>query len=475
VFHRWTERGSHASRKTMGVVRGAAPKQGRLVRGLLGLCLLPTPFACGGGLEGELSRFDGSDLPVAVLDTAGQEIPDEPKIEGRLRVYAAGVEGLAALAAPATHFDGSVAIEVRGYTSQALPKKQYGFEVRDAQARDADVSLLGLPAESDWILHAPFVDKSLMRNQLAYELSRRMGRYAPRTEFLELFLIDDRAAAPELFHYRGVYVLTERIERGVDRVDIERLEPSMMTEPEVAGGYLLEWTERSRLERGEVMFSTRRAEALLIRYPKPEDVTDAQVAWIHSYVDDLEAALSLLGREPDSEAFESYLDLDACVDYFLLSELLRNHDVFVASTFIHKPRAGKLVMGPMWDLDRALGDVELDGNWSATGWLLPSRGWGRDLFLSRRFQQRYVERWREHRQSALDLVQLGEIIGATERRLEGPAARNFEKWRVLGQYVKANRAPYSKSFREEIDKLTLWLGERAIWMDEHIEELRGPE
>jgi hypothetical protein len=458
----------------MRVVRGA-PTQRRLVGGLLGLCVLPSTIACGGDLEGELSHFDGSDLPVAVLDTNGQEIRDEPKIEGRIRVYAAGVDGLAALAAPATHFDGSLAIEVRGYTSQEFPKKQYGFETRDAEARDADVSLLGLPAESDWILHAPFVDKSLMRNHLAYELSRRMGRYAPRTEFLELFLIDDQAAAPELFHYRGVYVLTERLERGVDRVDIERLEPSMRTAPEIEGGYLLEWTERKRSERGEMMFSTRRAEALLIRYPKAEDVTDAQVSWIHSYVDDLEAALSLLGREPGSEVFENYLDLDACVDYFLLSELLRNHDVFVASTFIHKPRAGKLVMGPMWDLDRAFGDVEFDGNWRATGWLLPSRGWGRDLFLSHRFQQRYVERWREHRQSALDLVQLGEIIGATERRLEGAAARNFEKWRVLGQYVKANRAPYSKSFREEIDKLTLWLDERARWMDEHIEELREPE
>jgi hypothetical protein len=454
----------------MRVVRGA-PKRRRLVWGLLGLCVLPFTIACGVDLEGELSHFDGSDLPVAVLDTAGREIRDEPKSDARVRVYAAGIDGLAALAAPATHFDGSLAIEVRGYTSQAFPKKQYGFETRDADGRDADVSLLGLPPESDWILHAPFVDKSLMRNHLAYEFSRRMGRYAPRTEFLELFLVDDRAATPELFHYRGVYVLTERIERGIDRVDIERLEPSMTTEPGVAGGYLLEWTERERIESGEVMFSTRRAEALLIRYPKAEDVTDTQAAWIHSYVDDLEAALSLLEREPDSDAFENYLDLDACVDYFLLSELLRNHDVFVASTFIHKPRAGKLVMGPMWDLDRAFGDVEFDGNWRPTGWLLPSRGWGRDLFLSRRFRQRYVERWREHRQSALDLVQLGEIIAATEQRLEGAAARNFEKWQVLGHYVKANRAPYSKSFGEEIDKLRRWLDDRARWMDEHIEDL----
>ncbi len=439
---------------------------------LLGLGLGAALFACGDeDLEGELSRFEGGDLPVAVVDTSGQAIRDEPKIEGRLSLHAPPVGGLDALSEPALLFDEPIAIEVRGYTSQEFPKKQYGFETRDSAGSDADVSLLGLPAEADWILHAPFMDKSLMRNHLAYAFSRRMGRYAPRTEFLELFLLDHGAEAPELAHYRGLYVLTERIKRGVDRVDIESLEPAMATEPDISGGYLLEWTQDKRLEPGEVAFSTRHAEALLVRYPKPEDVSEAQVAWIRSYVEQLEASLALLDRDPDSDAFESFLELDACIDYFLLSELLRNHDVFVASTFVHKARAGKLIMGPLWDLDRAFGDVEFGGNWRATGWLMPSRGWGRELFQSRRFRQRYLERWREHRESGLDTAELVQLIGTTEQKLEAAAARNFEKWLVLGRYVKANRAPYSESFAEEIQKLTEWLEERAAWMDEHIAEL----
>ena len=436
------------------------------------LCAALSATGCGDDdLEGELSRFDGSDLPVAVVDTAGNAIRDEPKIDARLSLHAAPIEGLEALEVPVAHFDGPIAIELRGYTSLEFPKKQYGFETRDPIGGDVDVSLLGLPPDSDWILHAPFMDKSLMRNHLAYELSRRMGRYAPRTEFVELFLLDDGVDAPEIEHYRGVYVLTERIKRGPSRVDIERLEPGMLAEPDIRGGYLLEWTQSKRVEPSELGFSTRHAEALLVRYPKPEDASDEQLAWIHAYIDQLEAALSLLEREPESEAFESFLDLDACVDYFLLSELLRNHDVFVASTFIHKARAGKLVMGPQWDLDRAFGDVEFDGNWRPTGWLLPSRGWGRELFQSIRFRQRYVERWRAHRQSALDATQLGAVIRAATQKLAAAADRNFEKWLVLGRYVKVNRAPYSASFAEEIDKLTAWLEERAAWMDEHIEEL----
>jgi hypothetical protein len=192
---------------------------------------------------------------------------------------------------------------------------------------------------------------------------------------------------------------------------------------------------------------------------------------IERYVAAFEAALALLASDPDSSAFESYLDVDAAVDYCLLSELLRNHDVFVAGTFVHKPRTGGLVFGPIWDLDRAFGDVELDGNWRAEGWLLTKRGWAQELLRSTRFRQRYVERWHMHRTQALDSTQMGQLIFGLELELAGAAERNFQKWPILGRYVKANRAPYSESFEEEVEKMSRWLDERAAWMDAHIAEL----
>jgi len=427
-------------------------------------------LGCAEDYEGALEAFEDSNLPVVVLDTAGQDIVDEPKVDAALRLYSAPVLGLEALTAAPT-LASPIAVEVRGYTSQEFPKKQYGFEARTADGQDQDLSVLGLPEEEDWVLHAPFMDKSLMRNALGYELSRRMGRYAPRTRFVELFLLDDGATAAGLEHYRGLYVLTERIKRGAERVPIEKLEATDAEEPAIGGGYLLEWTQRARVGGEEVSITSEHAQALLVSYPKPEELSPAQHGWIQGYVAAFEAALALLESDPESQEFENYLDLDAAVDFCLLSELVRNHDVFVASTFIHKPRGGRLVLGPIWDLDRAFGDVEFDGNWRTEGWLLPERGWARELLRSNHFRQRYSERWQLHRSEALDSAALVQLIFSLELELSGAAERNFQRWPILGRYVKANRAPYSATFGEEVAKMSSWLEERASWMDAHVSEL----
>jgi hypothetical protein len=149
------------------------PIRRRFSGGVLAAAVLAV--ACGDEYESELSAFHGGDLPVVVVDTAGQRIVDEPKIGAQLHLFAAPVAGLAALTQPAARAQ-PIAIEVRGYTSQEFPKKQYGFEARAASGADADIAPLGMPAEADWVLHAPFMDKSLMRNALGYELSRRSER-----------------------------------------------------------------------------------------------------------------------------------------------------------------------------------------------------------------------------------------------------------------------------------------------------------
>ena len=112
-----------------------------------------------------------------------------------------------------SNFEGRIGIEVRGKTSQFFPKRQYGFEIWDDNDNDKDVSLLQLPAESDWVLNGPYSDKTLMRNYLAYEFSNRIGRYASRTRFVELFLSEREDVRIGARHYAGVYLLMEKIKR----------------------------------------------------------------------------------------------------------------------------------------------------------------------------------------------------------------------------------------------------------------------
>ena len=108
----------------------------------------------------------------------------------------------------------NIAIEIRGKSSQMFPKKQYGFETRDQENEDMDVSLLDMPEEEDWILQAPYSDKSLIRNVLIYDLSREIGRYASRVKFVELTLNDVND---------GVYVFMEKLKRDKNRIDINDL------------------------------------------------------------------------------------------------------------------------------------------------------------------------------------------------------------------------------------------------------------
>jgi hypothetical protein len=417
-------------------------------------------------MEGELSHFDGSELPVVVIDTHAREIPDEPKVLADLRMFAGGVATLSALDSAQPDVQCQLGIERRGHSSQQFPKQQYGVQLRDASGESVTMSLLGMPAAANWVLGAPFMDKSLMRNYLAYELSRAIGLYAPRTAFVELFLDDDGASRIGLEHYRGVYVLTEKIERGADRVDVEELVPSDASEPQISGGYLLEWTYAERLDDSDRWLQTPSGTVIRIAYPKPKDLTDAQQNWITDYVVAVERSL-----RDTSDGYDAWIDPETFVNYFLLNELLRNSDVFCDSTFMVKNRGGLLSMGPPWDFDRAVGDVGLDENSEAEGFLLPTRGWARYLLRHSDFLRRYREQWKQLRQGALGTEAMMGRIDSAVAALKDAPGRNFEKWHVLGRYVPVNHPPYSKTFDEEIDKVKAWLTERASWIDAHMDEL----
>lgn len=139
-----------------------------------------------------------TNLPLIFIDTQ-TDIVDEPKVTGKMQVI--NTEDGLNTPIQESEYDGAIGIEIRGQTSQGFPKKQYSLETRDAEGDNNNVSLLGMPEENDWILYAPYSDKSLMRNVLAYDLARVMGRYASRVEFAEVVLNGS---------YQGVYVLLEK-------------------------------------------------------------------------------------------------------------------------------------------------------------------------------------------------------------------------------------------------------------------------
>ncbi len=143
--------------------------------------VLSTSFA-------ETVNFESSNLPIVVINTHGQTIPDEYRIIADMGIIYNGPGQRNHVNDPFNNYDGKISIELRGSSSQMFPKKQYALETEDAQGENLNVSLLGLPEENDWILNGPYSDKSLIRNVLIYRLARDLGNYASRTRFCELVL-----------------------------------------------------------------------------------------------------------------------------------------------------------------------------------------------------------------------------------------------------------------------------------------------
>jgi hypothetical protein len=185
-------------------------------------------------IDAELEKFRAN-VPVVILNTFGQEILHSQKVLGSIRVLAP-TNGSASLTGPAD-FDGRGELHLRGNSSLRYLKRSYGVKTRDDSGQARAASIVGLPKDSDWILYAPYPDKTLLRDVLAYDLSRQMGHYASRTRFVEVF-VNQVGGKLSMRHYAGVFVLEEKIKRAKERVNLQKLGPEDNAEPNITGGYI---------------------------------------------------------------------------------------------------------------------------------------------------------------------------------------------------------------------------------------------
>ena len=187
------------------------------------------------GADTNLAGFN-STLPLVVIHTFGYGVTSLSNAPAWLQVISPGTNQTAALTATA-EFSGPAKLKRRGFSSLRFPKMSLSVETVDLQGDEQAVSLLGLPADSDWVLYAPYPDRTLLRDVLAYELSRRLGHYASHTRFVEVFLHDSTNHLSRA-HYAGVYVLEEKVKIAPHRVALRKLSPKDAAEPEITGGYL---------------------------------------------------------------------------------------------------------------------------------------------------------------------------------------------------------------------------------------------
>ncbi|UTW62351.1 CotH kinase family protein [bacterium SCSIO 12741] len=175
-----------------------------------------------------------SSLPIVRLTSA--KLNDSVKIPGTMEIAWNGEGQNTPFDQAGNHYDGHIAIKYRGNSTLEFPKKSFRIETQDSVGENNNVSLFGFPKENDWVLYAPYSDKSLLRNYLTYNLGRTLWEYAPRTQLVEVF---------HNGYYLGVYVFTEKVKRDKNRVAIKKLDSSEVALPDLSGGYMLriDWPE----------------------------------------------------------------------------------------------------------------------------------------------------------------------------------------------------------------------------------------
>ncbi len=408
-----------------------------------------------------------SNLPIAVVDTMGKGISQTTQTLSFASFINTKRDGRTRLT-DTPNFAGRAGINIRGQSSAGFAKKQYHFETWDQYDQDTDVSILGFPADSDWILQGPYSDKSLMRNFLSYKWSNDLGQYAVRTRFIEVFLNTDGRGI-SMSDYVGVYVFMEKIKRGTDRVDVAALEPSDNTEPQISGGYIF---KKDKSSPGETVFRTSRGLEVRVVEPKMVDITPEQVDWLQHYLNEFESVLYGSNFMDPVNGYAKYIDVGSFIDVHILVELTKNIDGFRLSTYMSKDRSGKINMGPVWDYNLSLGNADYLQGWIPTGWYYPQLGdgdypWWRRLFEDPVFRLRYADRWFELRENLLSTGRLLQDIDITAALLSEAQVRNFDRWHILGSYVWPNWF-IAETYDEEINWMSGWLEQRLDWMDSQI-------
>lgn len=423
-------------------------------------------------------QFDSSNLPIVVINTEnGVSIPDSPKVNATMGIIYNGPGVRNYMTDPFNEFSGDIGIELRGSSSQSFPKKQYGLETRDPWGNSHDVTIFNMAYDNDWVLFAPYSDKSLIRNVMAYEMGWDTEQYAPRTQLCEVVLNGS---------YDGVYVFTEKIKRKDGKVGMYDLEPGDISGNEITGDYIV---KVDKMTGGGVPAWTSPYEPFpgagtTIKYqlhdPELDSLVPVQLNYIQNYITDFETAVDGVNFADPVLGYRPYIDVESFIDFILVNEVSKNVDGYRISTYLHKLRineGGKFRAGPLWDFNLAYGNAnycqggntsgwELDFNQVCPGGLANPFYWQK-LVQDPEFAHEMNCRYQELRLGAWHTDSLMARIDTLAAYIDEAQQRNFQRWPILGTYVWPNNF-IGSTYAEEVNYLKTWLTDRLIWMDQNM-------
>ena len=398
------------------------------------------------GHEGEgddSSLYQVTNLPTVTIHTLNGEIPYDKEHEIASQLTIISDNGTKLLSEPG-------GTRERGNASREFPKKPWRIKFEKKQ------NVLDAPAKAKkWTLINNYGDKTLMRNLLAFELSKRLGMsFTPYGTAVDVLMNGE---------YKGCYQLCDQIEINKNRVNITEMTPEDNEGEALTGGYLIEIDAYADQEIS--WFRSAKGNPVTIKSPDEDEITANQKQYIKNYFNTMERQWS------------SYLDLNSFLTHFLVGELAGNTDTYW-SVFMYKGRGDdKLYTGPVWDFDLAFSnDTRIYPINSKTDYIYRSGGScagnmrnfvDNIVVRDANAKQQLLKIWDEARRGGLTEENIMAFVDAKEQELQQSQRLNFLRWPILNKKVHQNYQALG-SYEKEVQVVRQYMKERIVWMDNKL-------
>jgi hypothetical protein len=431
-------------------------------------------------------RLTETNLPIILIDTRGEDdettiIHKDYRVPARMTIIhnQTSLNYADTVAHPnqTINYQGWVGIKYRGASSFTYSeKKPYSFKTlatNSLEGKKKKVELLGMPKDNDWVLLAPYHDRSCMRDVLMYELARPYFEFTPKARFCEL-LLDGI--------YYGIYILCEKAGKGENRLNLSK--PADMSD-ELTGDYLLQIDRDDDPCFLSTYKSSGKYNYIQFKYPEYEDMADShpeQVAYIEQQYHAMEEAFHSDNYADPKTGYRKYVDIRSFANYQLASELSMNVDAYRLSTNLYKRRdsVDPHFKTTLWDFNLAFGnnyaDLLIRNNWIVKAhelwsWLQQTTipfYWKR-IMEDPSYIETMKEQWAWCRLGNYSSDHINQVIDSLNNELTSHDAivRNFAAWpnRQKSVYLAPNIA---KTHEGEVEFLREVLLKRSEWMDSQL-------
>lgn len=367
--------------------------------------------------------------------------------------------------------DAEIEIRGRGNSTWGLPKKPYRIKFPE---KFSPIGLNHAKAKS-WVLLAHDMDKSLLRNHIAFEFSRILFNSAEGYHDKAALMFTPCSQMVNVYSgdsYYGVYQMSDQMEVAKGRINLDKLVAADGSDPnKISGGHLIE-TNIHHDEGYPVSFTSSRGIYMDHKYPKDDNMDISQYKYMEDFVRKAESALYSSNFTDPSVGWRKWFDEKTLADYIIVKEFAGDMDGYTSTYFYKRRGVDKIFFGPIWDLDKGwnndkrtphgntLTQLMIFGGFYMPPYINPD--WFHRFWQDAEFRKFVGARWAA-KKDELKAKVLSELEQKPQQMRKAIEA-NFSVWPFYYQYSGEANMP-AKTYELEIERMKQLTEQRANLLD----------